>query len=472
MQFGEIDISQIEFDLRCRDEIPKVLMGLQHIYCVPEIREQVFSLLEELIPPAVNPHLGRHGMDLWKIFVLGTLRLTCNWDYDKLQDIANNHKILRQLLGHGLRDEEHHYAVQTLRDNISLFTPRILDRINQIVVKAGHTFKVKKNEEELKGRCDSFVVKTDVHFPTDINLLYDAVRKVVMLLSSLCASQGMSNYRQWKHTLYKVKKLYTTTQRLRHSTSSDPEKKARRQEEIKELHRQYCDLCESHLDTASAALYLFTCKDLSTVILISEIEKFITYGHGLLDQIRRRVLLGEKIPHSEKIFSLFQPHTEWICKGKAGVPQELGVRVSIVEDQYGFVVSHRVMEKETDSQAALPLMKDVKTKFPTLKSCSFDKGYYTPENKRALGEYVAIVAMRKKGRPSQADQFYENSREVLDAHKGHAAVESGIHALANHGLDRCLKKLGDILQQRKFKRQKRKEKIQTTWNQKRLSQAA
>jgi len=48
MKFGEVDISKIEFDLMSRDEIPKLLMGLQSIYCNPKTREQIFKLLMEL----------------------------------------------------------------------------------------------------------------------------------------------------------------------------------------------------------------------------------------------------------------------------------------------------------------------------------------------------------------------------------------------------------------------------------------
>jgi hypothetical protein len=144
MQFGEVDISQIEFDLRCRDEIPKLLMGLQHIYCTPKLRSRIFEILKEIIPEGVDPNNGCPGMDLWKIFVLGTLRLNCNWDYDKLHDIVNNHMTLRQMIGHGIRNDEDRYALQTLKDNVSLFTPDILDRINQIVVEAGHALLGKK----------------------------------------------------------------------------------------------------------------------------------------------------------------------------------------------------------------------------------------------------------------------------------------------------------------------------------------
>ncbi len=70
-------------------------------------------------------------------------------------------------------------------------------------------------------------------------------------------------------------------------------------------------------------------------------------------QINRRVLQGERIPHNEQAFSLFQPHTEWICKGKAGVPVGLGLRVCIMEDQYRFIQHHQVMEKTTGDHVAI-----------------------------------------------------------------------------------------------------------------------
>ncbi len=94
LKIGELAIGDIQFDPRSRDEIPKVLMGLQSIYCNRNIREQVFELLMGIIPDDVDTCNGRSGMDLWKILVLGTMRLSCNWDYDKLLDISNNHRTL------------------------------------------------------------------------------------------------------------------------------------------------------------------------------------------------------------------------------------------------------------------------------------------------------------------------------------------------------------------------------------------
>lgn len=180
MQIGEIDVSEIKFDLRSRDDIPKVLRGLQHLYMNESLRQKVFALLEDEIAPKINKRTGRPGMTLWNILVFGVIRLDLNIDYDRLHELSNQHRTLRQMLGHGLFDEDKEYAYQTLVDNVGLLTPALLDKLNQIIVEGGHAL-VKKGDAALRGRCDSFVVETDVHFPTDISLLWDAMRKAITL---------------------------------------------------------------------------------------------------------------------------------------------------------------------------------------------------------------------------------------------------------------------------------------------------
>lgn len=141
---GQVDIAEITFDEKSRDEIPKLLRGLQYIYCTPEVREQVFAVLKEMVPKGVDMKNGRPGMELWKILVMGTLRLNCNWDYDKLKEIVDNHKTIRMMLGHPDFADEYRYNMQTIEDNVKLFTPEILERISDIVVKSGHELGKKK----------------------------------------------------------------------------------------------------------------------------------------------------------------------------------------------------------------------------------------------------------------------------------------------------------------------------------------
>ncbi len=191
MKLGEVDIAGIQLDLRSRDEIPKLLMGLQAIYSNKEIREKVFAVLEKALPKT-SKKTGRPGMELWKILVLGTLRLNCNWDFDKVKEMADNHSTLREMLGHAKWIDDKKYPLQTLKDNISLFTPETLDAVNTIVVEYGHILL--KKTEKLNCRCDSFVVESNVHYPTDINLLFDSVRKTVELISNVCKDLNISGW--------------------------------------------------------------------------------------------------------------------------------------------------------------------------------------------------------------------------------------------------------------------------------------
>ncbi len=144
MQIGEIPVSQIKINLKSRDDIPPLLLGLQHIYTSPKLRDAIFEILEKKVLPNTDHQNGRPGMDLWKILIFGVLRVNLNWDYDRLEEMANNHKTIRQMLGHGVLDDDYEYKLQTLKDNVSLLTPEILEEINQIVVQEGHSLVKKK----------------------------------------------------------------------------------------------------------------------------------------------------------------------------------------------------------------------------------------------------------------------------------------------------------------------------------------
>jgi len=150
MEIGEVDVSKVKFDLKSRDDIPKILRGLQHLYMDLALRTKLFELLEEHVAPKTDKRNGRPGMTLWRIFVCGVVRLDLNIDYDRLHELVNQHNTLREMLGHGAQDKES-YHYQTLKDNVSLFTPELLDKINQLVVNAGHVLVKKKETKRCVG---------------------------------------------------------------------------------------------------------------------------------------------------------------------------------------------------------------------------------------------------------------------------------------------------------------------------------
>lgn len=445
MSIGQTDIANIELDLSSRDDIPQILLGLQFIYTTPSLREAVFEILEELVPQktgaggevVVRTDTGRPGMDQWKILVLGTLRLGLNTDYDRILELANQHRTIREMLGHGTWDDEQTYSLQTLKDNLTLFTPDLLDRINQIVVRAGHQLVHQDPEKSLNGRCDSFVVETDVHFPTDINLLYDAVRVLIRLCVVLCQDASLPGWRNHQFNIRQFKKRYRKIQKLKHSTSKNEAKRQAKEAVIRAAYEDYLNRGEQFLDRARTSreqLYQASGVPLN---LLEEMKTFMDDAERQIDQIRRRVLDGEKIPHDEKVFSLFERHTEWISKGKAGVPVELGLRVCILEDTHGFILHHRVMQQETDDKVALVMVTETQQHFPKLTVCSFDKGFHSRQNQADLKTVLDRVVLPKKGRLSEADKTREYSEEFIASRHQHSAVESAINALEVHGLDKC-----------------------------------
>jgi hypothetical protein len=445
LQIGEQDIGAIRLDPKSRDDIPQILLGLQHIYTTQEIRGPIFTILEELLPERsgdgesakADPNRGRPGMSQWQILVLGVLRLGLNADYDRIQELANQHKTLRQMLGHSDWADEKYYELQTLKDNLRLFTPEVLDRINQEVVHAGHKALKKSPEEGIVARADSFVVETDVHFPTDINLLLDAIRKTIDTCVKLCEQKDLDGWRQHAYHQGQFKKQYRKVQGLKHSTSKDEEKKQRKQQEIQDAHRDYLALAESHLARAEQTRKQLPANSPFTMPLLQELDDYMDHARRQIDQIDRRVLQGEPIPHEEKVFSIFEPHTEWICKGKAGVPVELGLRVNVIEDRNRFILHHQVMEKTTDDQVAVAIVDETKQRLPTLRAVSMDKGFHSPANQQELRERLECVVLPKKGRRSQADKVRESDPEFRQLRKEHSAVESAINALQHHGLNKC-----------------------------------
>ena len=128
-----------------------------------------------------------------------------------------------------------------------------------------------------------------------------------------------------------------------------------------------------------------------------------------MDQVERRLLNGESIAHQEKVFSVFEEHTRWISKGKAGVAVELGVPVCIVEDQFQFIVHHKILWQGGDVDVAVPMVEETQARFSDFRMCSFDRGFHSPNNRKRLDQMLDVNALPQKGYLSKADQCASRS---------------------------------------------------------------
>ena len=377
-----------------------------------------------LISPGTNRNTGRPGMDLWQILVLGVLKHGLNCDFDHLRQMANRHETIRQMLGHGIFDKTR-YGLQRLVDNVSLLTPELLQEINALIVSCGHEALGPRKGEILRGRCDSFVAETDAHYPTDVSLLWDAMRCLLRVLGRTARAHGVTGWRQWRKLTRDVKTLFNAVRSTRRA-KKQPERVAR-----------YLQRCRDLVARAEESVEALKANGTKREIIL-EIQKFIDHAKRQIDQADRRLLKGETIPHEEKVFSIFEPHTRWISKGKAGCPVELGVPVCIMEDQHQFILNHIVMWEGSDVDVAVPIVASTQALFPDLRACSFDRGFHSPGNRTRLDEMLEMNALPAKGRLSKANQAREADPDFCAARKQHPSVESAINHLEHNGLDRIL----------------------------------
>jgi len=427
-------IEDLKIDIHNRDELPSLLLGLQELYRHPEQLSQILRLVETILPKNVRRDIGREGMNLWQILVLAMVRLTCNFDYDKLSDIAGNHFLLREFL-HDCKKSDKRYPRQTLLDNLSMFTAEVLAMINAEIYKIGHTIMNSTGPTEC--RIDSFVLETDVHFPTDLSLIWDGSRSIIRLATDASDHFGIPGWREHKSISRKIKSMSRDCQLIRKKSAKlEATKITKKCDEIKSV-EAYHDGVTDLISKVKLTLCLLRPNPRS-LHWIKKIEYFIMQTEKVLDQLIRRVVKDEIIPHSEKIFSIFEPHTEWIVKGKAGITQELGVRVAIAEDEFGFLMDWRVMFQETDDKVTIPMAEKILLANPTVNMFSFDKGFYTPDNKEKLGDFVDNAILPKKGKMTKAQKAETQEPVYIKFRRKHSRIESAIHALENHGLDRCL----------------------------------
>ena len=329
-----------------------MLRGLQWIFQTPEINEQIFQLLEQRVTGGKQA-TGRPGMDLWHVLVLGVVRLALDGDDDRLAYVVHSDTLLRRIMGlesHFRGEFGQGVHQKTLSEHVCHVDEALLAQINEIVVKAGRVGLNKKADEPLRAKRDTDVLETNVHFPTDVNLLWDACRTWLDWLPRLARSHHQPGWRKAAIWRTQLKTLLRVCGTIHHGGGA---KKPERLAAVVNASLQKADALEQNVVTSLGER---RAQPLSLVeqSMLAEVE----YDHEKLikhlDLIERRVLKGETIPPAENDCSLVEPQTEWISKGNVSAPVELGHKVLITTDQDSLILDYKVMTPSSDVQETLP----------------------------------------------------------------------------------------------------------------------
>jgi hypothetical protein len=438
LRLDQTPLMSVTLRARSRDETVKLVRGLQAVYADVPTRQAILGLIRRDVLGAVRDDVGRPGMDLWSIFVLLSCREGLRVDYDRLEDLAEHHRLVRAALGIGDWQGKQVFDWTRIWRNVQKVGPETLAEINRVVVRLGHQ---DAPEAVASVRVDSFVMQTNAHHPSDIRQVADGLRVVLRHATRLARAIGSTALRQHAHLGRRARSLVLTASRATASQRRD------RTERLAEAVAELCAFADERCDQALAL-----CDEFTAVAAGLEPErqgKAASEHHQLMHYLsalatcvhvaRERLALGHEVELSDRLFSIFEPHTELIYRGKARAAVEFGHRVLIAEDAAGFIVSATVMANgEQDRDAAIPLVESLKAAHPALARVSFDRGFHSKENARRIGELLPDACLPNSGDKALAAQTASASASWTWQRRRHPGIEAAIGSLQdNRGCRRC-----------------------------------
>ena len=291
-----------------------------------------------------------------------------------------------------------------------------------------------KEQEKIsseKMRMDTTVYESNIHYPTDSSLLWDSFRTLCRLLRQV---QQELPHLALNHRFHdkKVKKLALFI--TRNGSSNAKSKKLK----VKSTYRKLIARVDWIVGVARNALGMLEANGYDAELL----AHYIPIIEKIINQADQRVFHGVKLAADEKVYSLFEEHTELLKRGKAGKPIEFGHKVLIAQTGEKFIHHYEVFPKrEEDKELIKPTLKAHKQLFGTSPDVlATDKGFYeNMEQVLKLEENITTVSICKKGRRNQAEYERESTEEFKDGQRFRAGSEGSISVLKRaFKLGRCL----------------------------------
>jgi len=356
-----------------------------------------------------------------------------NWDYRELRDRINDGYTLRGFTQFDCLPVPKHDAFNRAFNRL---TPATLQSINQAVVQAAVALGV---EDGKKLRVDTTVVETNIHYPTDATLLWDSVRTITRLVGDLHEKlpygvQGFTN---------RTRSARRRMQQIQRMTA--PQRQQQQETKYRELLRitqQVVTNARQVIDQAQGIAGIEVVAGLVIEQLRQQIASYCSLADRVIDQTRLRVIEGEVVPAEQKVYSIFEDHTDLIKRGKAQKPVEFGHKVFLAESAQGLITDYRVLDgNPVDSdhvQASLERHQQIFQHPPEWYAA--DRGFYSAGNvelcQKAEVEQVCIP--QRGGKKTAEQEALERSPAFKKGQRFRVGIEGRISVLfRGRGMKRC-----------------------------------
>jgi len=427
-QFSFADLEFLDQGVRLEPMLQAISVFIdEHGHLIDKVRRDLYRGLK-------NPMTGRNGLTAQQVLRSFVLQRVKNWDYRELRErIADGYTLRRFARFYSQLVPKH----DAFNRAFNRLTPATLEVINELVVKSAVALGLENGK---KLRVDTTVVETDIHHPTDSTLLWDTVRVVTRLVGNLdnLLPQGVPGF---------TIRNRSARRRMQEIQRMTPKERHRR---LIPKYRELIRTTEQVVGNARDVLKKterVSSIDLMTEIAIKAVRNQIDHHCGLgdrvIDQARRRVLDGEQVPNEEKIFSIFETHTDLIKRGKIMKPVEFGHKVYIAESARGLITQYRVLDgnPSDDGHVESSLKRHQETFGDAPSVYSADRGFYSQDNiQQCKDSGVELVCIPQRGgRKTAAQAAYEKSPTFKNGQRFRAGIEGRISVLfRGRGMKRCL----------------------------------
>lgn len=387
------------------DEHPEILDWITPELCRAEIKET-----------------GREGLSVESFLRCAILKQHRQLSYEALafylEDSHSFQAFARLPLG--FRPKK-----SVLQKGVSAISDASWERINRLMVCDANVQNIERGRVV---RVDSTVTETPVHAPTDSTLLWDAVRTQVRLMEQAQALAGQTRLNWCNHWRVAKKRAYQI------QYSRGKEKKMNWYRDLIKVTRKGL----SYLDKAWCTLTQLTTDEAAFAAWEAQVKHYRGLIEGVINQAQRRVINGEQVPAAQKIFSLFEEHTDIIVKGSRDI--QYGHKLNLTSGRSGLILDAVIEEgNPADSERFMPLLeRQIEIYGRAPRQIAADGGYASKDNvQQAKDKGVKDVAFHKK-KGLKVDQMVKSDWVYRKLRNFRAGIEAGISCLKrSYGLSRC-----------------------------------
>jgi IS5 family transposase len=411
-----------------KKQLPLMIKGIDHPHAEefqginkildanPIINEWV---LQDLAQGIASSDTGAEGMTAAQVIRATIIKQMEGYSYEDLAFHLLDSVCYRAFCRIGFADKG--FQKSALCKNIKAISAETWEAINHILVAYGLDKKIEKGK---KTRIDCTVVASNIHDPTDSSLLWDSVRVLTRMLFQARERFDYLKIQFVDHSKRAKRRMLAVM-----NAKNEKGRKVHYQDLLKIAHNT--------VDYATEAASMLE-RDPVSLGMAEELRGIILLAEKVIDQTTRRVIHGESVPASEKIVSIFEPHTDIIVKDRRET--YYGHKICLSGGQSNLITDCVILDgnpADTDlTGKMLDRHKEIYGHYPV--KAALDGGFASKENlKSAKGKGIKDVCFAKKRGLEEGDMC-RSSWVYKQLRNFRAGIESGISWLKRcFGLDRC-----------------------------------